>query len=167
MDLTQLLPFTKLRNNFSVTESRGRYRYLHPDRDKRTTEKTLGSHYGKLYLEQIFGNSERVKISNPQNANSVTVEDYRRNPVMILYYKSELRLVIDLQANVKAMQNQAYERKVKITNLQQMANTIIFCPFPYSNYSFFFIHLIKMNLFIIFNTDWYPLCTYFLIRHLF
>ena len=45
---------------------------------------------------------------------------------MILYYKSQLRLVIDLQTNVKAMQSQAYAQKVKISNLQQMANTIIY-----------------------------------------
>ena len=32
----------------------------------------------------------------------------------------------DLQTNVKAMQNQAYARKVKISNLQQMANTLIY-----------------------------------------
>lgn len=45
---------------------------------------------------------------------------------MILYYKSQLRLVIDLQTNVKAMHSQAYAQKVKISNLQQMANTIIY-----------------------------------------
>ena len=112
--------------NISVIESRGRYRYLHPDRDKRTTEKALGSHYGKQYLEQIFGNSEQVKTAAVSHSDTVKVEDYRRDPIMILYYKSQLRLVTDLQTNVKAMQNQAYARKVKISNLQQMANTIIF-----------------------------------------
>ena len=37
-----------------------------------------------------------------------------------------MRLVVDLQANIKAMQNPAYANKVKITNLKQMANTIIY-----------------------------------------
>lgn len=112
--------------NISVIESKGRYRYLHPERDKRTTEKALGSHYGKQYLEQLFGNSEQVKTSTGTHVDSVTVNDYHRDPIMILYYKSQLRLVIDLQTNVKAMQNQAYAQKVKISNLQQMANTIIY-----------------------------------------
>lgn len=112
--------------NISVIESRGRYRYLHPERDKRTTEKTLGSRYGKQYLEQIFGNSEQVKTSTISHIDSATVEDYHRDSIMILYYKSQLRLVIDLQTNVKAMQSQAYAQKVKISNLQQMANTIIY-----------------------------------------
>lgn len=112
--------------NISVIESRGRYRYLHPERDKRTSEKALGSHYGKQYLEQIFGNSEQVKTVTVSHSDTVRVEDYRRDPILILYYKSQLRLVTDLQTNVKAMQNQAYARKVKISNLQQMAKTIIY-----------------------------------------
>lgn len=112
--------------NISVIESRGRYRYLHPERDKRTTEKALGTHYGKQYLEQIFENSEQVKTSNLTHTASTTIEDCHREPLMILYYKSQLRLVIDLQTNVKAMQSQAYERKIKISNLQQMAKTIIY-----------------------------------------
>lgn len=112
--------------NISVVESRGRYRYLHPERDKRTTEKALGSHYGKQYLEQIFENSEQVTTSTTRHTHSVTVEDYHRDPIMILYYKSQLRLVVDLQTNVKAMQNQTYAQKVKISNLQQMAKTIIY-----------------------------------------
>ena len=101
--------------NISVIESRGRYRYLHPDRDKRTTEKALGSHYGKQYLEQIFGNSEQVKTAAVSHSDTVKVEDYRRDPIMILYYKSQLRLVVDLQTNVKAMQSPAYAQKVKIS----------------------------------------------------
>lgn len=112
--------------NISVVESRGRYRYLHPERNKHTTEKVLGLHYRKQYLEQIFGKSEQVKTSTVSHSDTVKVEDYHRDPIMILYYNSQLRLVIDLQTNVKAMQNQAYARKVKISNLQQMANTIIY-----------------------------------------
>ena len=112
--------------NISVIESRGRYRYLHPERDKQTTEKALGSHYGKQYLEQIFGNSEQVKTTTSTHVDSVTVNDYHRDPIMILYYKSQLHLVVDLQTNVKAMQSPSYAQKVKISNLQKMANTIIY-----------------------------------------
>ena len=68
----------------SVIEERGRYRYLHPDRDKRITEKALGTQYGKEHLEQLF---------------------LRKNPITILYVRSHLRLVVDLQKNVKAMQS--------------------------------------------------------------
>ena len=37
-----------------------------------------------------------------------------------------LRLVVDLERNMKAMQSPAYARKIKLTNLQQMAKTIAF-----------------------------------------
>ena len=48
------------------------------------------------------------------------------NPMAILFIKSDLRLVIDLQTCVKAQQSRAYAQKVKISNLQQMARTIAY-----------------------------------------
>lgn len=89
----------------SVIEERGRYRNLHPNRDKRITEKALGTQYGKEHLEQIF---------------------LRKDPITILYVRSHLRLVVNLQKNVKAMQSPGYAHRVKISNLQEMANTIIY-----------------------------------------
>ena len=44
----------------------------------------------------------------------------------ILFIKSDLHLVIDLQTCVKAQQSRAYARKVKISNLQEMAKTIAY-----------------------------------------
>ena len=38
----------------SVIEERGRYRYLHPDRDKRITEKALGTQYGNDFFICLF-----------------------------------------------------------------------------------------------------------------
>ena len=98
---------TKLFEEFqiSVVEHRGRYSYLHPDRQKKITERALGTRYGKEHLEQTF---------------------LHKDPIAILYVRSHLRLVVDLQTNVKAMQSPAYARRVKLTNLQQMANTIIY-----------------------------------------
>lgn len=89
----------------SVIDHRGRYSYLHPDREKRITERALGTRYGKQHLEQLF---------------------LQKNPIAILYIRSHLRLVVDLQSNVKAMQNSAYARKIKISNLQQMADTVMY-----------------------------------------
>lgn len=91
--------------HISVIEQRGRYSYLHPDRDKRITERSLGTRYGKERLEQIF---------------------LHKDPFLIFRIQSHLRLVVDRQTNVKAMQSQAYAHRIKITNLQQMANTIIY-----------------------------------------
>lgn len=89
----------------SVIDHRGRYSYLHPDRQKRITERALGTRYGKAHLEQTF---------------------LRKDPLAILYVRSHLRLVVNLQTNVKAMQSPAYAHRVKLSNLQQMANTIIY-----------------------------------------
>ena len=68
----------------SVIDHRGRYSYLHPDRQKRITERALGTRYGKEHLEQTF---------------------LRKDPLTILYVRSHLRLVVNLQTNVKAMQS--------------------------------------------------------------
>ena len=44
----------------------------------------------------------------------------------VFYCHTQSRLVKDLQMNVKAMQSEANARNVKIGNLQQMANTLIY-----------------------------------------
>ena len=90
--------------HISVIEHRGRYSYLHPDRQKRITERALGTRYGKEYLEQIF---------------------LRKDPLAILYVRSHLRLVVNLQTNVKAMQSPAYAHRVKLSNLQQMLHNLL------------------------------------------
>lgn len=111
--------------NISVIEQRGSYRYLHPDREKRVSGKSLGSHFEKAFLEQRFQSYETEKIIKHTDERFSNL-DYHSDPFVIFYIKSDLRLVTDLQSNVKAMQNQAYARKVKISNLQQMANTLIY-----------------------------------------
>lgn len=113
----------------SVIKKRGSYRYLHPDRSRRISAESLGANYGKAYLEQQFQNHSIDKIRSHESTHrteNVADLDYHADPLMIFYVKSELRLVTDLQTNVKAMQNQAYARKVKISNLQQMADTLIY-----------------------------------------
>lgn len=117
------------RYNISVIEKRRSYRYLHPDRNKRISAESLGANYGKDFLEQVFQNHENRKDLSHERTHkseSASKADYHTDPFVIFYIKSELRLVTDLQTNVKAMQNQAYARKVKISNLQQMANTLIY-----------------------------------------
>ena len=52
--------------------------------------------------------------------------DYPQNSTAIFYYSAKLYLVVNMQANIKSMQSEAHARKVKITNLQQMANTLIY-----------------------------------------
>ena len=113
--------------NISVISQRGRYRYLHPDRDRRITEKALGTKYGREYLEKIFiQNGKGLQTEKGTSTDHSPETDYHKHPTAIFHYGTKLRLVVNLQTNVKAMQSEAYARKVKITNLQQMANTLIY-----------------------------------------
>lgn len=44
----------------------------------------------------------------------------------ILYIRSELRLVTDLQTCIKAQQNRAYAKEVELTNLLELSRTVIY-----------------------------------------
>src|SRR5699024_643773 len=47
------------KHNISVILQRGRYRYLHPDRNRGITEKALGTDYGMEHLEKRFLQNEK------------------------------------------------------------------------------------------------------------
>lgn len=116
-----------LREKYSieVTDKRGRLSFLHPDREKNITERSLGTRYSR---EGILKMIEAVP-QNPEQNTEIPVPlhtDFHADPIAILFVKSDLRLVVDLQNCVKAQQNRAYERAVKVSNLKQMANTIIY-----------------------------------------
>lgn len=85
----------------SVHESRGRISYLLPNRNRPIRGRQLGTDYEKEFIESIF----RQK-STPA--------------------RSDLRLVTDIEACIKAQQNPYYAQKVKITNLQQIAKALAF-----------------------------------------
>lgn len=96
---------------------RDRFGYKTNDSDRFTTVKALGTLYGAEHLAEIF---EQNKFRVAQQET-----DDHKNPYAIFYFKSTLRLVVDLQNCVKA-QNPYYAQKVKITTLQQMAETLIY-----------------------------------------
>ena len=52
--------------------------------------------------------------------------DYNADPVAAFHFRTRLRLVVDLQNCAKAQASRAYARKVKLSNLQQMARTICY-----------------------------------------
>ena len=100
-----------------VTDRRGRFSYLHPEREKNITGRALGTHYEKEYLLQQFESNHRI---------ADTPSDISSDPMAILFIKSDLRLVVDLQTCVKAQQSRTYAQKVKLSNLQEMAKTIAY-----------------------------------------
>lgn len=113
--------------NISVILQRGRYQYLHPERNQRITEKALGTDYGREYLEGLFvRNAKMLHVSTEKSEEHFAATDYHINSRAVFYCHTQSRLVNNLQMNVKVMQSEAYARNVKIGNLQQMANTLIY-----------------------------------------
>lgn len=130
-----------------LKESRGRFSYLHPDRQKYITGRKLGSHFEKEYLLDILAENEKqkavhhddhsVSVKEPAPANKHIADspvlaeydpgyDYQADPIAILFIRSDLHLVVDLQSNIKAQQSAAYAQKVKISNLKEMAKTVCY-----------------------------------------
>ena len=118
--------------------SRGRYSYLHPDRKKYVTGRNLGTRYEEDFLLKTFMENAKSLSKKKENVQeqpvSNTATDLQQAlssdsspiPVPFIFIKSDLRLVIDLQTCIKAQQNEAYARKVKLTNLKQMAQTVAY-----------------------------------------
>lgn len=127
-----------------LTDKRGRFSYLHPERNKNISERALGTLYGKEHLTQLFEENKKRETAKSKHQKEVPVSSVTQSvtpepPSMsekypagsydipdILFIKSDLHLVIDLQTCVKAQQSRAYARKVKISNLQEMAKTIAY-----------------------------------------
>ena len=124
--------------NVKLKVSRGRFSYLHPERGKYITGRMLGTHYKEDYLLELFKeNAEReknkkktvdVEKCNIESEKAVTSPSnlLQEEAVSVLFIKSDLRLVVDLQAYVKAQQNAAYANKVKLSNLKEMAKTVAY-----------------------------------------
>ena len=124
--------------NITFKVSRGRYSYLHPNRSKYITGRSLGTLYEEKHLLQIFQENSTAQITkNPvpdisQVVNSSTqpvsphTATTAEAPHTFLFIKSDLRLVTDLQHCIKAQQSQAYAQKVKLSNLKMMAQTVAY-----------------------------------------
>lgn len=124
--------------NITFKVRRGRYSYLHPNRSKYITGRSLGTLYEKKHLLQIFQENSTSQITeNPVpdisqvvNSSTPTVSAYTATtteaPHTFLFIKSDLRLVTDLQHCIKAQQSQAYAQKVKLSNLKMMAQTVAY-----------------------------------------
>ena len=118
--------------------SRNRYSYLHPVRKKYITGRNLGTRYTEDFLLKAFEENtkshreqkkeilEQPTPNTSTNLPTVPFPDTSAIPAPFIFVKSDLRLVIDLQACIKAQQSEAYAQKVKLTNLKQMAQTVAY-----------------------------------------
>ena len=101
-----------LREKYGIKlkESRGRLSYLLPDRERYITARRLGAAFEKEHLRAVWEKNAKAHRYDPSY-------DYEADPVAILFIRSNLRLVTNLQTCVKAQQSAAYAQKVKLTNL--------------------------------------------------
>ena len=140
-DLKEFEQILSEKFNIKFKISRGRFSYLHPDREKPITGRSLGTHYEKDYLMGVIENNSRLE--NAEKDQTVQKEILPKENIpapehpayqqeisagtdtpTAPFEKSGLRLVTDLQHCIKAQQSKAYAGKVKLTNLQTMAKTL-------------------------------------------
>ena len=113
----------------SFKTSRGPFSYLHPERGKYITGRSLGSHYEKEYLLSQWEKKAMQKqalFPEQKSSEDTSWNSMQNNLPAFVFIKSNLKLVVDLQNCVKAQQSSAYARKVKLSNLQQMAKTVAY-----------------------------------------
>ena len=140
-DLKEFEQILSEKFNIRFKISRGRFSYIHPDREKPITGRSLGTHYEKDYLIEVIENNSRLENAEKDQTmqQEILPEEIthdREHPAhqqeipagtdtsTAPFEKSGLRLVTDLQHCLKAQQSKAYAGKVKLTNLQTMAKTL-------------------------------------------
>ena len=109
--------------------SRGRFSYLHPERGKYITGRNLGTRYEKEYLLSVWEKNSKCHQNlspEPDTSDKPSAFANQNDLPAFVFIKSELRLVIDLQNCAKAQANSSYARKVRLSNLQQMAKTVAY-----------------------------------------
>ena len=91
------------------------------------TERQEVTHY---FVRQDHGKDVGAPVKNNVFERPMTEYDpsydYYANPVAILYVRTNLRLVIDLQTCIKAQQSEAYAEEVELTNLLEMSRTVAY-----------------------------------------
>jgi len=109
-------------HGISVREKRGRYSYTLPNREKPVTARMLGAAYDRDYLLGVF--ADNINNRSKEQAKQPHTEAPKQNkPTRTT---TRIRLVVDLENCIKAQQSRAYAQKVKVSNLQQMAQTLAF-----------------------------------------
>ena len=126
------------RYNITFKVSRGRYSYLHPNRQKYITGRNLGTLYEENHLLQVFQENSNRQHAKKSHSTDRPVTDFSEQSkssasvqtdettYSFLFIKSDLRLVTDLLHCIKAQQSQAYAQKVKLSNLKMMAQTVAY-----------------------------------------
>ena len=104
----------------AVHESRGRISYKLPDKDKPIRGRQLGTNFEKEYIQDFL-----LKKSIP-TINTPVITETKEPTKKYTTSQKSIRLIVDIESNIKAQQNRYYAQKVKVGNLQQMSKTLAF-----------------------------------------
>ena len=96
-----------------IHESRGRFSYILPDREKGITDRQLGTIYTKSFIDKVLMQQEYYHDPSEDRI-------YRTND----YVSPDVKKLVDIAINEKARMSRGYEHAVIITNLKKTAETI-------------------------------------------
>lgn len=124
MDEFQKKMFEKY--SIEIYESRGRISYLLPDKQKPIRGSSLGTDFEKEFIQHVI--SENCMSRQIRSYESIKKNEIKSMlpPASHLKSKQTVRLITDLETCIKAQKSHAYAQKVKISNLQKMADTLAF-----------------------------------------
>jgi len=100
----------KLLENYGIFlfDSRGRFSYQIPEREKLISARKLGTDFDRPFIEAFFRKNAK------QASKDIAVP------------KPFVKLIVDLEAIAKAQENPKYAQRVTITNIQEAAKTLLF-----------------------------------------
>ena len=126
----QFATLIKRKYNITFKISRGKYSYILPNYNKAIRGRALGTNYTEEYLRGRFKENAKNRAttdlvaSNLEKLDSIRRRNVKYPPAFTM--DTRLPFVRDLQVSAITTVNRAIDRGMKITNLKEMANTIMY-----------------------------------------
>ena len=99
--------------DIEIRDSRGRFSYILPERERGITERQLGTIYTKRFIDKVIIREEYYyDLSGDRNYKT---EDY---------ITPDVKKLVDIATNKKAQENKGYEHAIIVTNLKKTAEAI-------------------------------------------
>ena len=113
-----------------VKESRGRYSYLTPDRNKPITARKLGTDFDKTAALAAFAENAARAAGNEKGRqeypDSISARLQRHKAAINAPKRDSVQGMIDIQKKLSEGKGTGYEKWAKIHNLKQAAKTVNF-----------------------------------------
>ncbi|MBR3276201.1 MAG: relaxase/mobilization nuclease domain-containing protein [Eubacterium sp.] len=99
---------------FTVKESRGRFSFLIPGRERGITDRQLGTWYRKPFIESVIAG--KVRYPDRTLPSEKAVRRKRQ--------EQRIKRIYDISENPKAMESPGYAYVMKLSNLKKTAETL-------------------------------------------